>query len=147
MSDEFEIGEHDELLHYVSLTQSAENMYATDEKRIYERDIDKLVLPYDCTSFEFFDKVLHHLGDDFVVSAGEIVNRQQYYVGTVHSVSEMVKQFGADSNIVLACQDLGCDSVVKVYGNEYLPLKKGITVIEPGRLRTCSNLDKAGMQR
>ena len=144
---DYQLDKEDELLHFVSYTQSAMNMYATTEKQIRVRSVNQLVFPDDCTSFELFDKILRHHKDD-TVYLGEIINRCQYYIGTPYTIAELIQHLGENHEIVEICKDMEVDRAVKVYGNEYIPLQPTDKVITPERVNTRSNSsNKAAMER
>lgn len=148
MANEVVLDPEDELLHYISYTQSAANMYATTEARIRSRSIDKLIFPDDCTSFELYDMIVRHRGKDTVVISNEIINRSQYYIGQAYDLATLARELGADAEIIDICRDIGSKRAVKVYGNEYIPLRDTDHVVSPERISTRSHVEnQSGMER
>ena len=141
-----DLSPEDELMHYVSYTRSASNMYETTEVLIPSRDINKIIFPTDCTSFELFDKVLRHQNDQ-TIFVGEIVNRSQYYIGKKYSLDDLIRKFGESADIVEICRDSGSNAAVKVYGNEFIALRDTDQVISPDRVKTSSTPTKSYMER
>ncbi len=125
----------DKLLHYVSYTRAKDSCYETTELQTRTHDYKEVTFPSDCTSFELYDKVLHE-HQDTTLYLGEIINREQYYIGKLFSLDKLVILFGAKSDIVRECMEAGTKMAVKVAGNEYIPVTPGAHVLSKEQVKT-----------
>ncbi len=131
----FHIDPEDEILHYISYTRSKYNMYETIEKCIPTRDVKRMIFPRDCTSFELFDRVFRHSDTDDTIFVGEVINRSQYYIGTIYDLDAVAKELGKTSPEYELLADINPEKIVKVYGDEFLSVRDNDHVVLPSRVK------------
>lgn len=132
------IDPNDELIHYIIYTLSGPRNYETVERQIPTRDLKRIIFPYDCISFELYDRIYRHDDENNTIYMGEIVNRSQYYIGKVYSKEEFAKAVGEKSAVYRDVMYNSPERVIKVAGNEFLGVKSTDHVVLPNRLTFSS---------
>ena len=130
-----------EILHFVSYTQSKENGYKQVDKRIKERNIDKIQLPADCISFYFYDKVSKLKSKEEMINLAEDKNNisNTYYIGKEYNREQIIKELGANASILDDMEEMLADKVVKVKGDEFYILTDGDCVVSADKIHYSYN--------
>lgn len=130
-----------EIAHYISYTRSKYANYQTIVEKIPTRDVSSMVFPKDCTSFELYDRIMRagDNADDFFL--GEIINREQFFIGKVYDLPTLAKEVGNKSQIYLDMVAEKPVAIVKIYGNEYLGLQSQAHVLLPSMVKFGDKFD------
>lgn len=125
-----------QLLHFVSFTQSKENGYKQSDKQIKEREINSITLPEDCISFYFYDKILKikDNGTENNLDNEKINISNTYYIGKIYNRDDVINELGENATILSDMEEMLADKVVKVKGNEFYILGSEDLVISPNKV-------------
>ena len=125
-----------QLLHFVSFTQSKENGYKQTDKQIKEREINGITLPEDCISFYFYDKILKikDNGTENNLDNEKINISNTYYIGKIYNRDDVINELGENATILSDMEEMLADKVVKVKGNEFYILGSEDLVISPNKV-------------
>ena len=125
-----------QLLHFVSFTQSKENGYKQTDKQIKEREINNITLPEDCISFYFYDKILKikDNGTENNLDNEKINISNTYYIGKIYNRDDVINELGENATILSDMEEMLADKVVKVKGNEFYILGSEDLVISPNKV-------------
>ena len=125
-----------QLLHFVSFTQSKENGYKQTDKQIKEREINGITLPEDCISFYFYDKILKikDNGTENNLDNEKINISNTYYIGKIYNRDDVINELGENATILSDMEEMLADKVVKVKGDEFYILGSEDLVISPNKV-------------
>lgn len=125
-----------QLLHFVSFTQSKENGYKQTDKQIKEREINGITLPEECISFYFYDKILKikDNGTENNLDNEKINISNTYYIGKIYNRDDVINELGENATILSDMEEMLADKVVKVKGNEFYILGSEDLVISPNKV-------------
>lgn len=124
-----------QLLHYISYTTGNHGNYTTTERQINARDFYSFKFPKECISFELFDKISRQSDQDETIFIGEILNREQFFIGKEYTLESVAKELGPNSPIFREIVADNPAKIVKIAGGEFLNISSEDKIITPSLLQ------------